>query len=261
MISKSAILSMLLLATLLLAGCAKMPTTNSRWAPTLDRTMPYSGYDADSKVSWQIANDAENLYVNLRSMQPNISQNILLNGMRIVVDTLGKKKGQFALKYPLGMNAGEFGKPIDPNPTGTVRPDLGLSAPREGAWIVGEDTTFLDNQKRTLGFDYDMRFDSLGTLQYRATIPLAQIRRTLTSTAPLVVGIVMKAGTLDTGTSSSNPGMNMAGNMPGGQTGVPGTGIAASRPSALPSGGSGTNLQEDAGSIKIWLGVKLNPGK
>lgn len=261
MISKSATLSLLLLVAMVLAGCTPMATTNSRWAPTLDRTMPYSGYDADSKVSWQIANDTENLYVNLRSIQPNISQNILLNGMRIIVDTLGKKKGQFALKYPLGMNAGEFGKPIDPNNTTPGKPDLGLSAPREGAWIVGLDTTYLDNQKRTLGFNYDMRFDSLGTLNYRATIPLAKIHRTLTSTAPLVVGIVMKAGTVDTGTSSSSPGMNMAGNMPGGQSGVPGTGMAASRPSALPSGGSGTNTQEDAGSIKIWLGVKLNPGK
>lgn len=250
----------MILASLLLAACAKLPLTQSRWAPTLDQSAPYSGYDADSKVSWQIANDAEYLYVNLRSPMAHISHNILLNGIQVVVDTAGKKKGQFTLRYPLGMNAGEPGKPLNPMPRGGGPDPLGLNAPREGAWVVGEETTYLDNQSRTLGFDYHMRFDSLQTLHYRAAIPLAQIRRNVGSSSPLAVGILMKAGTVDAG--SSGTGLDMSGGMPGSQNGMTGTGMPASnRPSALPTTGSGTNTLEDAGSIKIWTGVKLHSGK
>jgi hypothetical protein len=260
MIFKSNYLPALILASLVWAACAKLPQTQSRWAPTLDQAAPYSGYDADSKVSWQIANDQQNLYINLRSPMAHISHNILLNGIQVVVDTLGKKKGQFTLKYPLGMNAGEPGKPLNPMPRGGGPDPLGLNAPREGSWTVNEETTYLDNQSRTLGFDYNMRFDSLQTLHYRATIPLSRINRSAASTAPLAVGILMKAGTVDAG--NSGPGLDMSGGMPGSQNGMTSPGMPASnRPSALPTGGSGTNTLEDAGSIKIWTGVKLNTGK
>lgn len=262
MISKFSLFVVFVSLGLLIASCAKLPITQSRWAPTMDHTAPYSGYDAESKVSWQISNDAENLFVNLRSPRPDVSHNIIQNGMQVMVDTLGKKKGQFALKYPLGMNAGEFGKPMAPKPgemPGTGMSPFELDAPREGGWIIDEEITYLDNQKQTLGFDYDLFFDSLRTLNYTASIPLKQIWKNGSKPETFSIGIVMKAGTVTT-PGSSGAGMNMAGNSPGSNmpgSSMPGTGMAASNRPGSMSGGSGTNLQQDGGSIKIWTAVQL----
>ena len=66
--------------------------------------------DGDSKILYNICNDAENLYVRLKFTDDLTQRKIAMYGLYIKLDPSGKKKGKVGLKYPMGKDDRELKK-------------------------------------------------------------------------------------------------------------------------------------------------------
>lgn len=68
---------------------------------------PYPNYNSKAGIAYLVANDKENLYITVKVNNEQIQRKVLMGGMTVWIDTLGKKQENIAIQYPL-KNAGDF---------------------------------------------------------------------------------------------------------------------------------------------------------
>lgn len=61
---------------------------------------PLNQYNSDTKLAFALANDDENLYIIIESLDPATTQNFLFGGITININTVGKKKNGTKLTFP-----------------------------------------------------------------------------------------------------------------------------------------------------------------
>ena len=73
----------------------KADITSNEW----DKPLRY--YDTDSRLQYNVTNDSVNLYVCIRATDQQSQLKIIRSGMQLWIDTIGKKKNQTGIFYPL----------------------------------------------------------------------------------------------------------------------------------------------------------------
>jgi len=234
---------------LLLTACSKKPiyTSNRVEGPAVidgifkEWSVPMN-YDEKSKMEYGIGNDEKYLYVNLKITDKVLTNKIFMTGLTLWIDTVGKNKKMYGIKYPIGQGRkrdnreitreripGEIRRP--------VRPDL--QRKHEVMEIIGftkKGARELADPEGTPGMHFSVSRDQLGVFYYKARILLDKIITDvgpyLTDTTRLL-SIGFETGHIDMpNMTGRSPGMRSGGGsrMPGGRTGGSGRTGGGSRP-------------------------------
>ncbi len=87
----------------LLGACVKLPVHKSTWKEDkgIKQDVSPRYYDSESQMFYQVRNDADNVYVHLKTANSICMQKILRNGVKISFNNNGKKEAEVYTKYPL----------------------------------------------------------------------------------------------------------------------------------------------------------------
>jgi len=62
---------------------------------------PLNEYNSDTKLAFALANDDQNLYIIVESLDPETTMKVLSGGITLNINTAGKKKAGIQLTFPL----------------------------------------------------------------------------------------------------------------------------------------------------------------
>ncbi len=226
-------------------------------------------YDTDAKMLYGLINDNENLYILLEVSDKTVQKKILISGLTFWMDTIGKKKEQLGITFPLEGSMG--------NRTGKMNKEEMMKQMQRGSFNGDFDyqnlnETFsnglnkmeiigFNNEKEPLmvfnqnpkGISVSIKFDNMGTLHYKANIPLKLIFKQpdlFLNDATKLFSFGFETGAIDTpsmnGGGRQGGGMGHGGSMSGkgGRGGGGGGGRAGS---GMPA------MQELSKPSKFWV--------
>jgi len=226
-------------------------------------------YDTDAKMLYGLINDNENLYILLEVSDKTVQKKILISGLTFWMDTIGKKKEQLGITFPLEGSMG--------NRTGKMNKEEMMKQMQRGSFNGDFDyqnlnETFsnglnkmeiigFNNEKEPLmvfnqnpkGISVSIKFDKMGTLHYKANIPLKLIFKQpdlfLNDTTKLF-SFGFETGSIDTpsmnGGGKQGGGMGQGGSMSG-KGGRGGGGGGGRSGSGMPA------MQELSKPSKFWV--------
>jgi len=156
-------------------GCSNK-LFESNWKGTMTDAK-FRFYDSESKIRYNIENDADNIYFSFDVMDQLTIQKILTTGIRLFIDGTGKKKERNELQFPIysdkvpieELNKPEDGYELTLDAFGT-KPRQQI--PTEGYLKIDGKVTSVYNGAESNGVLVSMRFDSTGSLVYKAKLPL-----------------------------------------------------------------------------------------
>ena len=212
-----------------------------------------TGYDTETNIRYRVSNDSTHLYLAFDTDSRGVLVNILRSGVKIHIDTAGKKKGTACLHYPR-IERPEPGTRRSRDmrgqgERGAFQRNLNerLMGMSDALWVWGEYETFIDLQLDNSDFDGLMRMDTSGFLQYFVAIPLHSIKSE--EIHEIAMGIEIEA-------PSSPPAgmygggsrqMDMGGGPPPGGGGIYGR----------PEGQRPGIPQFDTDPVRIWFKVQM----
>lgn len=244
-----------LLLAVIFTSCAKLPVYQSQWEGTQGETLQ-AGYDKESRLRWQISNDATHLYIKLDTDNRMTIMKMIRNGLKIYLDTTGRKKDQTYVGYPVS-NGMKMSKE-DMKNTGVSRGNrrdvsnmLQLVPPNAEFFQSGSLESFNFKLERS-DFNFSLAANDGGRLNYEAWIPLEKIRKGgLTAIKQLSIGI--EANGLEMPSGGGGPpqmgGQRQGGGMPGGMPGG-GRGGQGMR-------GPNSSMMEMLDDVTVWFKVEL----
>jgi hypothetical protein len=148
----------------------------SNWkAKALDAKFRF--YDSESKIRYNIENDAENIYFSFDVMDQLTIQKILTTGIRLFIDGSGKKKERNELQFPIYSDKVPIEELNDPGDGYELTLDAfgtkpNQKIPTEGYLKIEGKVTSIYNGAEINGVLVSLRFDSTGSLVYMAQLPL-----------------------------------------------------------------------------------------
>lgn len=156
---------------------------------------PLNQYNDATRLAFALANDDQNLYVIIESLDPQTTFSVLSGGITLNINTAGKKKDGIKLTFPL-MERPPVPKDVDrdhlaPHPD----EDMGLmhdpstmnkSIRVSGFKNIADGDLTADNQS---GIETGMSIHPNKDLIYELRIPLAQLAVNLDMKKPLVYNI------------------------------------------------------------------------
>lgn len=204
-----------LLPTALLLACSRPPTASSasRFAatpPAIDgQTADWADslhYDPTSKLQYQLLNDGRMVYVRLKAADAATQARIMGLGLTVWLDTTGRHQHQFGVRYPLGGQLPDRGRPgadaqppDDPNASApdrqaARRARLGqaLAGMREMELLnyKGSKEPTLTDAQSQLGVKAALALDAQADLVYELAVPLRLLYRRLPALNPGKVAVV-----------------------------------------------------------------------
>ncbi|NTE04522.1 hypothetical protein G6M26_35850 [Agrobacterium tumefaciens] len=229
---------------------------------------PLNEYNDATKLAFALANDDQNLYIIIESLDPQTTFSILHGGITLNINTEGKKKDGVKLIFPLmdkpPMTKDTEGKdkPL-PNENDEIHNHNAMNKSIKVSGfknIADGDLPAINQSGITTGMSIHPNRD----LIYELSIPLAQLQVSLDFKKPLVYNIKIN--------QPGQSGAKEGGNKPIGE-GRPGGGrrekggIGGSRGSMSGSGGRGAGRQRpteglegnapDSKSSDFWIKYKL----
>lgn len=193
--SKKAVVSILSLIVMM-AGCAKMPIYQSDWNSEHNITgnTKVGQYDNSAGLEYNVSNDSNRLYVSLETANPLTQMKIFRNGVKIYVNTEGKRDRSTYLVFPdtqiqlnksfMDVRGNNFRKHI------RKLKELSSSMYKEAQWHKNQKTSIVTPSKKKNSFSLKLSADSVGNLEYKVGIPLSQINpEGANSISNLTVGI------------------------------------------------------------------------
>lgn len=267
---KNSLLSMLILSLLVVLSpsCKTQNIYTSSWAENpnkLPKQVNDLQYNTDTKMLYGIFNDKENLYLVLRVTDKTVQKKILMGGLTFWMDTIGKKKKQFGITFPqAGSMKNRFAKMdkqqmMQQMQGGGMQQTINyaeinqkFSSGLNDMKIVGfnhkKDPQIVFN-KSTNGINTSLRFDDMGTLHYRSSIPIKLVfsnPEAFLNNPDKLFSFGFETGAVDmpTMTQGGKPGGGMSG---GG--GMKGGGMHGG---SMPSGGM-SGMQELSKPSKFWI--------
>ena len=180
---KTQFVVMAAIGLILLFSCSK-DVTNSLWhnkdimqeKESGDLETPLRFVDPKSRLQYTVLNDNENLYICIKAMEDQTQLTLMRSGLQLWIDTTGRNKKSINISYPLPGENSNAGPRTDMKPGGTrdkntfhsqfllAHNDMmltGFKAPVNG--LVPIENKF--------GIAVNIRWDSIGTLVYKARIP------------------------------------------------------------------------------------------
>ncbi len=139
-------------------------------------SLPLRLSDVNSKLQYNITNDADNLYVCIRATEPETQRKIIFAGMEIWLDPSGKNKRVTCIRFPLPAG-NDLSQERSENNTPDQARDRDLKKRYFGSHqemiLSGFASSFngtfpLDNGK---GIKASINWDSIGIMTYELVIP------------------------------------------------------------------------------------------
>lgn len=139
--------------------------SNSEWQE------PFRFRGENSSLQYNITNDYKNIYISIKAIDENDQTKILLAGLEIWIDTTGQKKHQVGILYPFPQNVSVKNS--------KSRREINIYKEQfitklGDIHLIGFKSN-IDSVipvKNNYGINISFDWDSLGTLYYKAIIPL-----------------------------------------------------------------------------------------
>jgi len=232
---------------------------------------PLNQYNDATRLAFALANDDQNLYIIIESLDPQTTFSVLRGGITLNINTAGKKKDGMKLTFPLmerppAPKAGdevdhEIQHPDANNETMHDSSNINNSTRVSGFRNIPDGNLPVDNQN---GIETGMRIHPNKDLIYELRIPLAQLGVNLDVKKPLVYNIKInqpnkaawhKEGRRESGGRAGGFSGGGGKSMGGGRGGMGG-----GRPGGM-GGGRGQRPQEGSESAAkpadFWIKYKL----
>jgi len=133
-------------------------------------------YNQDSKILYACTNDKQNFYIHLRISEERMIHKVFRGGLNIWVDTTGKQKENFGLRYPLMQAKDMLQDQGFPPQKGILQESFDSgSLTRNEMLIFGldypgsESYTYTGNKT---GITAEIKMDQAKNVYYKATVPL-----------------------------------------------------------------------------------------
>ncbi|UEG54355.1 hypothetical protein LLH06_05170 [Mucilaginibacter daejeonensis] len=238
-------------------------------------------YNADKKLNYTLANDAQNLYVAIHFNDRSEQERVLMAGLTLGINTRGKKKNEYTMTFPVADekdNAEMMAQRIQAAQTNGDAPDREeMRKARMSRLKNIKVTGFKDidydilTSTNTLGFKAALDVDPDGNLVYEAVIPLrffdgADITKNEWAFNFKINGITRpsggngQVGGMPGGRGGMGGGMGrggMGGGMGGGRGG---RGGGMGRGGNMPGGDQGFDRSALSKSEDLWERFYLNKG-
>lgn len=164
------------LLLLVLSSCSSK-LYESNWRSTTEEVSAFRFYEAESKIRYNIENDADNLYFSFDVMDNLTVQKILLTGLRLFVDGSGKHKEKTEVQFPIYSDKvpiteyQQYATKFEQSKQlGKRRMDA--LVPADGYLKVDGKVTSIFNGSTSENVRVSLRFDSTLSLVYKVVIPL-----------------------------------------------------------------------------------------
>ena len=237
-----------------------------------DWDLPFRFYDSKSKLQYSVVNDATNLYICIMSSDPRTQMKITRAGMKVWLDTTGKKKETSALYYPLkGENKLDISPdPAEPEKNIVEHPDakklrLNFLTSQHDAKTLGMKgvpATIIVDDSNKADIKLALNWDKNEVLAYEIKIPFKTFYKdALTpqdTLKPLAIGVKIEGMVMPMIPNNSNAGADVSGAGGGGTTAnrsMNGSGRQTNGPT--PSMALPQSVAELAESLQIYMRIKL----
>lgn len=218
--------------TLILAmGCGSMTRVTSHWKKDKEQKEGPSvsaNYDKSSRIAYQLRNDDEYFYLDLQVANRTNQAKLVWSGLRVTVDTTGKRKNGLWFQFPFNPSKEKIEKErlrelMIPAQKGR---SSGIAIAVEGmrrdaAFGIGGEIGEFNLDAIDAVFDARIKVGEAGILLYSIAIPFKRLpnvsREGLKnlSIGLSIEGINMPGNFQTTGASNgSRPGTNRAGTVP-----------------------------------------------
>ncbi|MCB9235297.1 MAG: hypothetical protein H6581_26820 [Bacteroidia bacterium] len=257
---------LLFLPLLILLGCTSLKTISSlaesdvQAAEASETQTVYPNYDSDSKILYQVSNDAGDLHLRLSTSYRLSMVKIAKTGLRIYFDPEGKKAKEIFVQYPLQREKKPLPEEKEAN-KGPQRFDLNeliLDVPGDVEFHKGEKQETFNVLLSESDIKVSIKAKNEIHFDYHLTIPLKKIFGESEPPAAFTVGVV--SGKIDVPPMKNNSasGSNNSitgGGLPGSNSSMAGSGMGGTAGmGAGPSGPPRTALAEP---INFWFKVAL----
>jgi hypothetical protein len=236
-------------------------------------------YFEEQKIGVGFQNDADNLYIMLKTSDRGMQQKVMRAGLTIWLDSKGKKNKAFGVHFPLGMQAFRNSMRGERSPEeGSDEPRRHFAARMDTLEILGPSKDERHRIPRENGLGIVATFsDTTGWMDYELTIPLKAANEspyTLVAKPGDIIGIGFETAKINmpqmSGPPDSSERMPGGGHEPGGEGGggFPGGAGGGGFPGARGGhqGGRGGMSHGErgesmSGPLKLWTKVILvSPG-
>ncbi len=230
-------------------------------------------YDSKAKMLYGISNDTENLYVNIKITDYTVQKKVLVTGLTLWIDTVGKKQENFGITCPV---EGEFHKLLREN---VKRGEKSHGMKKMDKQAVNHeykegfakmelsgfepDVNSVTTNKNVSNINMTLRIDSLQIMYYEASIPLNKIftnpNEYLNDTTKLF-SYGVETGSIDVPVTPSSAGGRGSGAGKGGGRGAGGAGKGGGGSRTANSSQRMVEMQEMAQPSKFWVkSARLSP--
>lgn len=152
-------------------------------------------YDPVSKYNFYVRNNRDSLYITLLFHDHLLQRKVLARGLTVWIDTTGKEKENFGVRYPRGRQTNQGEWPHDASKTRAVHQPVVSVENKLTAYDEIELFGFTPYRKMELMLLRDseikpvLAYDSLKNLTYRVAIPLPALFRTRNIRFPRTVSM------------------------------------------------------------------------
>lgn len=244
---------MALLIGATLSACNTLTSINSK--PISDEVQ-FSRYDSDSKMRYNVYNNATQLKVILSTNDKASQAKILKGGLTLFFNDQGKKKESTFVTFPVE----------SPLQTPDSEKDIRQSGPPNMKNLIRQIPntkiySFKGVNQRLAIHEGDIKIQIYSEgeeLFYELLIPLERVSD-LPKSEMLEIAVGIKSGTLDMPEGRGNPpeGMQGGGGPPGGGSMNGGSGRPPGGGGGPPSGGDRPDMQSMSSPIEFWFKAVL----
>jgi len=157
---------------------------------------PLNQYNDATRLAFALANDDQNLYIIIESLDPQTTFSVLSGGITLNINTAGKKKDGIQLTFPLMERPHEL-KDVNISPNHIAQPNGDMGMPHDPSTVnksirvsgfknIVDGDLSAENQS---GIETGMSIHPNKDLIYELCIPLAQLGVNVEAKKPLVYHI------------------------------------------------------------------------
>jgi hypothetical protein len=259
-----------LFTAIIVTSCSSSKSMVNSLSKSKMKSNIYKYYEDDDKMSYQVFNDKDNLYVNLRTSDRMAVIKIIESGLSIYFDETGKKSKDVVVEYPLHNADLDFSQ-FRPKNSTNGRSDFDVNQllnniSNYAIFKKGEDIEQFNLELNSTNISIELKAiktefeDDL--LEYKLKMPLSKItNKSISELDNFSIGIVSGKIKTPQRPQSTGTGRPSGGGRPAGVGGGKPSGSGGGRPSGAgrPSGGGKpSNISSEITTpITIWFDLKF----
>jgi hypothetical protein len=270
-------------AVLLISSCSHKVVYTNKWQnddftelSKAETGQSLRFYDKKSNLQYEVTNDNKNLYICIKATDQQLQNKITKAGMKVGIDTLGKKKPQVHILYPFPVTRQQNGSSNqNQGRHSSHRQDTGShrsqSSPQFGEIHLSGFYPPINGilpPNNDYGISINIMWDTMNTMYYKAIIPFNTFYKdslaASDSTTIFGFSIAVNEAVQQPGSRGGNGGIRPSGGigigMGGGiGFGMGGIGISTGMGGGRGGGGGGNPSHATAANVDIRIKLASQP--